>query len=151
MEVDTEIVLLSVNLAILNSYILLLLSSCGGKKILHTDFQWTIVRNLLVQAEQEQNVQRPVGRPAPAAAEILRQKISVSKHWPILSTKHRICHMCSARGVNRKVSVKCRRCDVAMCVDRKCFLYYHIMAYLWHFSGCSTGSCYTKLGPQLEM
>jgi len=39
MEVDTEIVLLSVNLAILNSYILLLLSSCGGKKILHTDFQ----------------------------------------------------------------------------------------------------------------
>jgi hypothetical protein len=27
------------NLATLNSYILLLLSSCGGKKILHTDFQ----------------------------------------------------------------------------------------------------------------
>jgi hypothetical protein len=80
------------NLAILNSYILLLLSSCGGKNIFHTDFWLTIMKNLLAQAGQEWNVQRPVGRPAAAAAEV-RQQISVSKHWPILSATHRRCRV----------------------------------------------------------
>ena len=135
------------NLVILISYILLLLSSCGCKKILHTDFWWTIVRNLVAQAGQERNVQRPIGQ----AAEVLRHKISASKHWLILSATHRRCHVCSAKGVNRKVSVKCLRCDVAPCVDRKCFLDYHTRANPWHFSGCSTGPTYTKLGLQLEM
>jgi len=102
----------------------------------------------LAQAGQEQNVQRPVGRPA---AEVLRQEINVTKHWSILFAMHRRCHVCSARGVNKKVSLKCRRCNVAMCVDRKCFLDYHTWENLWHFSGFSTGPPYTKLGPQLEI
>ena len=147
MEVDTEIVLPSLKPCHSNSYILLLLSSCGDKKILHTDFRWSIVRNLLAQAGQEWHVQRPVGRPA---AEVLREEISVSKHWPILSATHGRCYMCSARGVNGKVSVKCW-CDVTLYVDRKSFLDYHTRANLWHFSGCSTGPPYTKLGPQLGM
>ena len=54
------------DLAILNSYILF--SSLGGKKILLKDFQLTLMRNLLAQAGQERNVQRPVGGTALAAA-----------------------------------------------------------------------------------
>jgi len=38
--------------------------------------------------------------------------------------------MCVHLGVSMvKVSVKCHRCDVALCVDRKCFLDYHTRAY----------------------
>jgi hypothetical protein len=29
------------------------------------------------------------------------------------------------------VSVKCQRCDVALCVDRKCFLDYHTKTLNW--------------------
>jgi hypothetical protein len=76
----------------------------------------------LAQAGQEWNVQRPVGRPDAAAAEVLRREISVSKQWSILFTTHRRRPMRSATGVNRKVSVKCLRCDVTLSVDRKCFL-----------------------------
>jgi len=42
------------DLAILNSYILF--SSLGGQKISLTDFQMTLMRNLVAQAGQEQNV-----------------------------------------------------------------------------------------------
>ena len=88
------------------------------------------MRNLLAQAGQERNVQRPVGRPAAAATVVLRQEMSVSKHWPILSATHRRCYVCSARGVNGKVSVKCCRCDVTLYMDRKSFLDYHTRANL---------------------
>jgi len=47
--------------AILNSYILH--SSCGGKKISYTDFQYNLVRNILALAGPEQGVPRPLGRP----------------------------------------------------------------------------------------
>jgi hypothetical protein len=38
------------DLAIVNSYILL--SSCGGKKILHRDFHLTLIREMLAQSGQ---------------------------------------------------------------------------------------------------
>jgi hypothetical protein len=40
------------DLAIVNSYVLL--SSCGGKKISHRDFQLALLRNMLEVAGQEQ-------------------------------------------------------------------------------------------------
>jgi hypothetical protein len=39
------------DLTIVNSYILL--SSCGGKKISHRDFQLTLIREMLAQAGHE--------------------------------------------------------------------------------------------------
>ena len=110
------------DLTILNSYILF--SSRGVKKISHRDFRLTLVRKLLAQAGQEQNVPRPTGRPPDAGTHIVRLEECSRKHWPIPSATRR-CHVCSARGVTRKVSVKCQRCDAALCVDRKCFLDYH--------------------------
>jgi hypothetical protein len=56
---DTETGLPSVNLAILNSYILL--SSYAGKKISHRDFQISYARNMLEHTgRQEWFIKRPV-------------------------------------------------------------------------------------------
>src|SRR5215475_10045423 len=49
------------DLTIVNSYILL--SSCGGKKILHRDFRLTLIREMLVWAGHEPRPSMPVGRP----------------------------------------------------------------------------------------
>jgi hypothetical protein len=69
------------DLAILNSYILLY--SFGGKKISRRDFQITLLGNMLVQAGQERNVQRPIGTPPAAATEAVRLEERGRKHWPI--------------------------------------------------------------------
>ena len=133
------------DLTFLNSYILF--SSCGGKNISHRDFRLTVVRNLLAHAGHERNVPRAIGRPPTAAAtQVVRLEKSGRKHWPIPSATRRRCHVCSARGVTRNISVKCHRCDMALCVGRKWFLDYHTKASLWNFSGCSTGHTYAKLG-----
>ena len=110
------------DLAILNSYILF--SSCGGKKISHMDFRLTLLRNLLAQGGQEWNVSGPMGRPPAAATQVVRLEERSRKHWPNPPATRR-CRVRSARGVNKRVSVKCQRCDIALCVDRKCFLHYH--------------------------
>ena len=81
----------------------------------------------MAQAAQEQNVPRPIGRQLAAATEVVRLEERGRKHWPIPSPKRRRC-VCSARGVTRNVSVKCQRCDVSVCVDRKCFIDYHTKA-----------------------
>jgi hypothetical protein len=116
------------NLAILNSYILL--SSCGGKKISHRDFQFALVRNMLAQAGYKRTTPRPSGRRPSAATKISRLEASGSKHWPSPCAKQVRCHVCSARGENRRVSVKCRKCDVGLCEARSCFEDYHTKAQL---------------------
>jgi hypothetical protein len=67
------------DLAILKRYILL--SSRGGKKISHTDFRYTLGRNMLAQARR--TVPRPLGRRPCAAALVNRLEASSSKHWPV--------------------------------------------------------------------
>jgi len=108
------------DLAILNRYILF--SSLGGKKISLRDFWMMLMRNLVAQAGQDQNVRRPVGGPAPAAStQSIRFEELGRQHWPILSAMRRRCHMCAARGVTRKVKMICRRCGVALCCNSACF------------------------------
>ena len=91
----------------------------GGKKILHRDFRLTLLGNLLAQAGQERNVQRPICRTPAAATQVVRLEEHSRKLWPILSATRRRCRVCSARGVIRNVSVVCQRYGVALCVDRK--------------------------------
>ena len=137
------------DLAILNSNILF--SSMGGKEILQSDFWDTLLGNLLAQAGHELIVQRPIGRPHAAATQVFRFEERGRKHWPISSAMRRRCRVCAAKGVTRNVSVICRRCDVALCCNRRCFKDYHNKTDPWNISGCSTGSPYVKLWPQLEM
>jgi len=112
------------DLAILHSYILF--SSLGGTKILLRDFWMTLMRNLLAQAGQEQNVRRPVGGTAPVAAtQSIRFEERGRQHWPIPSATRGRCRMCSARGVIRKVKVICQRCGVGLCCNSTCFEDYH--------------------------
>ena len=65
------------DLAILNSYILR--SSCGGKKISHTDFRFTLVRNLLAHGESEGRILRPLGRPLNVEVHVTWLKVRGSK------------------------------------------------------------------------
>jgi hypothetical protein len=110
------------DLAILNSYIPF--SSLGGKKISHSNFRNTLKGNLLVQAGQESNVQRSIGRPPAATGDVMRFEERGRKHWPIRSATRRRC-VCSVRGDVRNVKTICEKCDVALCFDNTCFNVYH--------------------------
>jgi len=116
------------DLAIVNSYILL--SSCGGKKIPHRDFRFTLIRQMLAQSGHEPRPSMPVGRPAPASANIGRLDTCHNKHWPGRNTKQQRCRVCSARGVTQTVLFKCVKCDVVLYVDRSCFEDYHTKNHL---------------------
>jgi len=102
------------DLAILNSYILL--SSCGGKKMSHRDFRYTLVRNMLAHAGPEWRIPRPLGRPPNVESHVARLEVCGSKHWPIPSETQLGCRVCKARGVTQKVFVKCRKCEVGLCI-----------------------------------
>jgi len=137
------------DLAILNSYILF--SSLGDKKISHSDFWNTLLGNLLVQARQESNVQRSIGRPPATGADVMTHEERGRKHWPIRSATRKRRRVCSLRGHTRNVKTKCVKCDVALCCDNTCSKVYHTKADHWNISGRSTGPPYVKLGPQLAM
>ena len=105
------------DLVILNSYILH--SSCGGKKMSHRDFRYTLVRNMLAHAGPERRVPRPLGRPPNIESHITRLEVCSSKHWPTPSETQLRCRVFKARGVTQKVFVKCRKCEVGLCVKKK--------------------------------
>jgi hypothetical protein len=82
------------DLAILNSYIVF--SSFWGKNF-QWDFWITLLGNLLSQAGQERDVQRPTGRTPAAATQVVRSDERGRKQWRIPSaTRIRVC---SAKGV----------------------------------------------------
>ena len=115
------------DLAILNSYILH--SSCQCKGISHRDFRFTLVRNMLAHAGREREVPRPLGRPSNVEKHVARLEVCCSRHWPVPSETQLRC-VCNARGVTRKVYVKCRKCGVGNCVKKTCFEDYHTKAHL---------------------
>jgi len=114
------------DLAILNSYILH--SSCGGKKMSHRDFRYTLVRNMSAHAGPEQRIPRPLGRPRNVESHVARLEVCGSKHWPIPSEMQLRCCVCMARAVTQKVFVKCRKCEVGLCIKKTCFEDYHTKA-----------------------
>jgi len=86
----------------------ILCSSCGGKKMSHRDFRYTLVRNMLAHAGPERRIPKPLGRPLNVESHVARLEVCSSKHWPIPSEKQLRCRLCKARGVTQKVFVKCR-------------------------------------------
>jgi len=71
---------------------------------------------------------RPLGRPPNVESHVARLEVCGSKHWPIPSETQLRCRMCKARGVTQKVFVKCRKCEVGLCVKKVCFEDYHTKA-----------------------
>jgi len=65
------------DLATINSYIVL--SSCGVKKISHSDFKLTLIRQKLAGAGHKPRPSMP-GRPAPASTKIGRLETHHNKH-----------------------------------------------------------------------
>jgi hypothetical protein len=61
------------DLVILNSYILH--SSCGGKKISHSVFEFTLVRDMLAYTGPEWRIPRPLGRPPNVEAHVSRLEV----------------------------------------------------------------------------
>jgi hypothetical protein len=119
------------DLATVNSYILL--SSWGGKKISHRDFQLTRIREMLAWAGHKPRPSIPVGRPAPAFTKIGRLETRHNKHWPRRNLT-KLWHMYSARGVTRMVTFQFVKCDVVLCADQNCFVDYHTKNNLYIFS-----------------
>ena len=66
-----------------------------------------------------------VGRPAATSNNTGRLDTRHNKHWPGRSNTKRRCRVCSVGGVKRTVIFRCVKCDVALCVDQKCFEDYH--------------------------
>jgi len=90
------------DLAILNSHILR--SSCGGKKVSHRDFRYTLVRNMLAYAGPERRIPRPLGKPPNVESHVARLEVCGSKHWPIPSETQLRCRVCKARVWQRMCS-----------------------------------------------
>ena len=97
------------DLAILNGYILH--SSCGGKKMSHRDFRYTLVRNMLAHAGPEWRVPRPLGRPPNIESHVARLEVCSSKHglshlrrgWGVGCVRPGVWHgKCSWSAVNVK-------------------------------------------------
>ena len=95
------------------------------KKISHRDFRLTLVREMLARSGYEPRPSKPVGRSAQTSTNIRRLNTRHNQHWPNRSNTQRRCRVCSTRGVKHCVKSVCVECDVALCVDRNCFMDYH--------------------------
>jgi len=102
------------DLAILDSYILH--SSCGGKKISHRDFQYTLMRN-----RTRTECTKAIRQTTHVEPHVARLKVFGSKHWPIPCETQLRCDMCKARSVTQKVFVKCQMCEMGLCVKKNMF------------------------------
>ena len=81
-------------------------------------------------AGPKQRVPRSLGRPPNLESHIARLDVCGSKHWFTRSETQMRCPVCKARGVTKKVFVKCRKCDTGPCVKQTCFEDYHTKAQL---------------------
>jgi len=116
------------DLAIVNSYILF--SSCGGKKISHTDFQLASIREMFARVGHEPRPSMPVGRSASASENIRRLDVTISTGLAAMTRKPDVtCVQQGAGGEQWYTDVKC---DVALRVDRNCFEVYHADQFIRH-------------------
>jgi len=83
---------------------------------------------MLAHAGPEWRVQRPLGRPPNDESHVAMLEVCGSKHWPTRSETQLRCRVCKARGVTKKVFVKCHKCDKGLCVKQTCFEDYHTKA-----------------------
>jgi hypothetical protein len=94
-----------------------------GAKMTHRDFRLALVRNLIEDAGSLPRPHHPLGRPAGPDKKVSRLEVNFTNHWPVHSSRVN-CRTCSPRGVQKRVQIKCKECDVGLCIG-ECFEAYH--------------------------
>jgi hypothetical protein len=111
--------------------IFLLLTACGTK-ITHRDFRLSLMRNLIERAGSLPHPRPPLGRPFVSQKQVTWLEVNFSSHWPFPSSRL-YCWACSARAIKKRVQVKCKKCDLGLCLG-KCFEDYHTKLNLWYIN-----------------
>jgi hypothetical protein len=140
--VDKKLFFHFLDMTTLNSF--LLLTSCGAK-MTHRDFRLALVRNLIEDAGSLPSPRRPLGRPAGLDKKVSRLEVNFSNHWPVHSSRVN-CRTCSARGIRKRVQIKCKECDVGLCIG-ECFEAYHKKFKLRHNEECWDASEPQNISP----
>ena len=79
----------------------------------HRDFRMNLIKSLIKRNEASTSKINPsVEEP-------------VLGHWPFDEKKRRRCPVCTKQGIQRRSSVICKKCNIALCVDKNCFEEYH--------------------------
>jgi hypothetical protein len=94
----------------LNSFLLLTLWCQNGTQRLST-----CPREELEDAGSLPRPRRPLGRPAGPERKVSRLAVNFSNHWPVRFSRLN-CRTCSARGIRKRVQIKCKECDVGLCI-----------------------------------
>jgi hypothetical protein len=80
-----------------------------------TNFRLALVRNLIENAGSLPCFCCPIGRSAAIEREVTQLEVNFSNHWPVYSSRVN-CHTCFTRGIQKRVQVKCKECDVELCI-----------------------------------
>ena len=131
-----------IDMAIVNAYILYLMSPCSSKRLTHSQFRVELAKQLLM--EEVIPVEEPEGRPlGPHLDPNPPSSCLTGRHFPgkLGSTtaghqRQQQCVVCShKKGRGRTTTTyKCKQCQLPMCVV-PCFELYHTRThperYLW--------------------
>ena len=81
-------------------------------------------------ARPEWRVPTPLGRLLNVELPIAKLEVCGNKHWPPWSEMQLRCCVSQARGMTKKVFVKCHKCDMGLRVKQTSFEDYHTKAQL---------------------
>jgi hypothetical protein len=81
----------------------------------HGQFRLAAMQNLIEKAGSLRCSCWLMGRPLVLEEQATRLEGNFSNHWPVRSYRL-YCHVCSARGIKRRVQVKCKDCDAGICI-----------------------------------
>jgi hypothetical protein len=76
---------------------------------------------------------------------VSRLEVNFSNHWPVHSSRVN-CRTCSARRIRKRVQIKCKECDVGLCIG-ECFEAYHKKFKLWCIEKCWDASKPQNISP----
>ena len=117
-----------IDMAIVNAYILYLMSPCSGRRLTHSQFRVELAKQLLMDEvpveEPEGRALGPHGDPNPPSSRL------TGRHFPGSTAaghqRQQHCVVCSGKkGRGRTTTTyECKQCQLPMCVV-PCFELYH--------------------------
>lgn len=101
------------DLSILNAYLV-----SKSNKGTHKDFRLKLIRQLIQISEFEKN--------SPSCLKS-NMPLRTQEHWLLDGKKQRRCVNCSQKGLQKRSTIICQACNVALCIGTNCFKEYHCM------------------------